>query len=300
VVRGGIGVFYDSVPLDVYAFNSYPDQVITTYDAEGVPIGRPVRYYNITDEAAQSKFPFIGRKSKSGNFAPYSTAWNLEFEQTIKRWAMVRVKYLQSHEQDMITMQPEMLVNRHAFVLGSSGWAQTRQAEITARMGGQSERQFFVSYVRQFAHGDVNDAGSYLGLFPSPVIQQNMIASLPSEIPNRFMVWGVFGNLPKKVTLSPHVEYRNGFPYYSTNVLQQYVPIVGAQTRYPDYFSVDLRVSKDVQVNLKHAVRLSLTVKNLTNHFNPLEVYSNTASSQYGTFFGNYDRKYLFDFDFLF
>jgi hypothetical protein len=35
VVRGGIGVFYDSVPLDVYAFNSYPEQTITTYNSSG-------------------------------------------------------------------------------------------------------------------------------------------------------------------------------------------------------------------------------------------------------------------------
>ncbi len=41
VIRGGIGVFYDSVPLDVYAFNSYPNQVVTSYDAQGVPVGSP-------------------------------------------------------------------------------------------------------------------------------------------------------------------------------------------------------------------------------------------------------------------
>jgi hypothetical protein len=57
-----------------------------------------------------------------------------------------------------------------------------------------------------------------------------------------------------------------------------------------------LRVSNDLQVNLQHAARLSLTVRNLTDHFNPLEVYSNIAVPQYGRFFGNYDRKFLFDF----
>jgi hypothetical protein len=78
------------------------------------------------------------------------------------------------------------------------------------------------------------------------------------------------------------------------------VPVIGPQNRYPNYFSADMRVSKDVQVNLQHAVRLSLTVRNLTNHFNPLEVHSNLADPQYGNFFGNYDRKFLFDFDFLY
>jgi hypothetical protein len=300
VVRGGIGIFYDSVPLDVYAFNSYPDQVITIYNAQGLPAGPPVRYLNITGQAAESNFPFIGRKQKSGNFAPYSTAWNLEFERTVKRWLVLRAKYLQSHEQDMITLQPEVIQNQPAFVLNSSGWAQTRQAEFTARIGSASPRQFFFSYVRQYAYGDVNDAGSYLGNFPSPVIQPNLIASLPSEIPNRFLLWGSYGNLPKKITLSPHIEYRNGFPYQPTNVYQQWVPTSGPQYRYPNYFSLDMRVSKDVQVNLQHAVRLSLTVRNLTNHFNPLEVHSNLADPQYGNFFGNYDRKFLLDFDFLY
>jgi Carboxypeptidase regulatory-like domain len=300
VVRGGIGIFYDSVPLDVYAFDSNPNQVITTYDAQGLPVGPPVRYLNITSQQAQSKFLFIDRGLKSGNFAPYSTAWNLEFERTVRRWLMVRVKYLQSHEQDMITLQPEVIANQPAFVLNSSGWAQTRQAEFTARIGSAAPRQFFFSYVRQYAYGDINDAGSYLGNFPSPVIQSNLIASLPSEIPNRFLFWGSYGNLPKKITLSPHLEYRNGFPYQPTNVYQQWVSTTGPQYRYPNYFALDMRVSKDVQVNLQHAVRLSLTVRNLTNHFNPLEVHSNLADPQYGTFFGNYDRKFLFDFDFLF
>ncbi len=300
VMRGGIGVFYDSVPLDVYAFNSYPNQVITTYNAQGLPVGPPVRYLNITSQAAESNFPFIDQKLKIGNFAPYSTAWNIEFERTVTRWLLVRARYLQSHEQDMITLQPEIIQGQPAFVLNSSGWAQTRQAELTARIGSTTPRQFFFSYVRQYAYGDVNEAGSYLGNFPSPVIQPNLIASLPSEIPNRFLFWGSYGNLPKKITLSPHIEYRNGFPYQPTNVYQQWVPMIGPQYRYPNYFSLDMRVSKDVQVNLQHAVRLSLTVRNLTNHFNPLEVHSNFADPQYGTFFGNYDRKFLFDFDFLF
>jgi hypothetical protein len=300
VIRGGIGIFYDSVPLDVYAFNSYPDQLITTYNAQGLPVGPPVRYLNITGQAAASNFPFIDRKLKSGNFAPYSTAWNLEFERTVKRWLVIRAKYLQSHEQDMITLQPEIVQSQPAFVLNSSGWAQTRQAEFTARVGSASPRQFFFSYVRQYAYGDVNDAGAYLGNFPSPVIQPNLIASLPSEIPNRFLLWGTYGNLPRKITLSPHIEYRNGFPFQPTNAYQQWVPMTGPQYRYPNYFSLDMRVSKDVQVNSKHAVRLSLTVRNLTDHFNPLEVHSNLADPQYGTFFGNYDRKFLFDFDFLY
>jgi Carboxypeptidase regulatory-like domain len=300
VVRGGIGVFYDSVPLDVYAFNNYPQQSITTYNSSGVPVGPPVQYLNLTSQDTQSNFPFIDRAHKDGNFAPYSVAWNVAFERDINRFLLVRMRYLQSHEQDMITLQPEVIQNQNAFVLGASGWAQTRQAEFTARIGAASNRQFFFSYVRQYAYGDINDANSYLGNYPFPVVRQNLIASLPSEIPNRFLLWGSYA-LPRKFMVSPHAELRNGFPYQPTDVFQQYVDATyGPQYRFPRYFSLDLRVSKDIQVNPKHAVRLSGTMSNLTNHFNPLEVHSNIADPLYGTFFGNYDRRFVMDFDVLF
>ena len=300
VVRGGIGVFYDSVPLDVYAFNSYPQQTITTYNSSGVPVGPPVQYLNLTAQEAQSNFPFIDRSPKSGNFAPYSVAWNLAFEREVNRFLLLRVKYLQSHEQGMITLQPEVIQNQNAFVLGASGQAHTRQAEFTARIGAVSNRQFFFSYVRQYAYGNISDANSYLGNYPFPVVRGNLRASLPSEIPNRFLLWGSYA-FPRKILVTPHAEFRNGFPYQPTDVFQQYVAAThGTQYRFPRYFSLDLRVSKDIQVDPKHAVRLSGTVRNLTNHFNPLEVHSNIADPQSGVFFGNNDRRFVLDFDVLF
>jgi hypothetical protein len=298
VVRGGIGVFYDSVPLDVYAFNSYPEQTITTYNSSGPPV--VVQYINLTAQAAQSHFPFIDSAQKSGNFAPYSVAWNVAFERAVNRFLLLRVKYLESHEQNTITLQPEVVQNQNAFVLGASGSAHTRQAEFTARIGAASNRQFFFSYVRQYAYGDISDANSYLGNYPFPVVRDGLTASLPSEIPNRFLLWGSYA-FPRKIMVTPHVEFRNGFPYQPTDVFQQYVAATyGPQYRFPRYFSLDLRVSKDIQVDAKHAVRLSGTVRNLTNHFNPLEVHSNIADPQYGVFFGNNGRRAVLDFDVLF
>jgi hypothetical protein len=299
VFRGGMGIFYDSVPLDIYAFNSYPSQVITTYAANGLPVGPPVHYINLTDEAAQSRFPFIARKSKTGNFAPYSTAWNIEAEREINRMLTVRLKFLQSWEDGMITLQPEVINRRHALVLGSGGSAQTRQLEFTSRIGAEAKRQFYFSYVRQYAYGDVSSAASYLGNFPYPVVRDGLVSALPSEIPNRFLLWGTY-SLPMKFMVNPHLELRNGFPYQPTNELQQWVQSTGPQYRFPRYFSADIAVAKDFQVRETHAVRLTLTVQNITDHFNPLQVHSNIDDPQYGQFFGNYDRKYLLDFDFLF
>ena len=299
VLRGGAGVFYDSVPLGVYAFNNFPEQTVTSFDPSGGIVGDPIHYINITQAAARSGFPLVDRAKRSGNFAPYSTAWHLELEREVSRSLMVRVKYLQSVAHDLIGLQPQLVQGQSALVLGSSGAARTRQYEFTARIGADPQRQFFFSYVRQHARGDVNDASGYTGNFPFPVVHQGLIASLPDEIPNRFLLWGSYA-LPWKFQLNPHVEFRNGFPYQPVDALQQYLTArVDSQPRFPRYFSFDFLVSRDFQITKKHAIRISIPMTNLTNHFNPLEAHTNVADPHYGTFFGNYPRRFLLDFDFL-
>jgi hypothetical protein len=74
-----------------------------------------------------------------------------------------------------------------------------------------------------------------------------------------------------------------------TNSLQDYVDFSSfLQPRFPRYFTADSKVSKDLNVGPKHAIRLSVSGIDLTNHLNPLQAHSNIADPQYGTFFGNY------------
>jgi hypothetical protein len=49
------------------------------------------------------------------------------------------------------------------------------------------------------------------------------------------------------------------------------------QHRFPNFLSPDAQLSKDIQVNPKYAVRLSVSSFNLTNHFNPEALHSNAA-----------------------
>jgi hypothetical protein len=101
--------------------------------------------------------------------------------------------------------------------------------------------------------------------------------------------------------LWPRIEYRNGFTWQPVDQLQNYVSLASAaQPRYPRYFTADFRVGKDFSVGSKHAVRISVTFRNLTNHNNPLQVHNNSYDPQFGSFFGNYGRHELLDFDFLF
>jgi len=300
VIRGGAGVFYDSVPLNAYAFSSYPQQLVTSYGQYGN--GVPVLFYNLTDQAVKTNLPFVKRSNIAGNFAPYSVAANVEVEREITAALTLKVKYLQSESQGVLTITPQVVKGQNALVLGSNGAAHTRQLEIVSRIGANPARRFFVSYVWQRARGNVNDANSYLGDTPFPVVRTGLLGSLPSEIPNRFLAWGTY-KLPFKMMLTPKFEVRNGFPYQSTDVLQNYIagtPQTPAQLRFPHYLSIDARLSKDIQINKKHAIRLSGAVLNMTNHFNALEVHANTFDPQYGTFFGSNNRKFLIDFDFLY
>jgi hypothetical protein len=298
VIRGGIGVFYDTLPLNTYAFSSYPQQIVTTYDGGGNVVDGPRRYSNLIT-ASNSGFPLIIQPLKSGNFAPYSMAWNVEAEHEVTESLTLRVRYIHADGQNQLTLAPEITQARSALVLASSGTLQSSQMEVTARVGAEKQRQFFFSYVRQSARGDQTDASSYLGDFPSPVVSSPIIASTPGEVPNRFLLWGT-SVLPWRMRITPHVEYRDGFTWQPMNALQNYIPLSSYQPRYPRYFSADVRASKDLNVGAHHAVRLSFTVRNLTNHTNPLQIHNNVADPQYGMFFGNYGRHYLLDFDFLY
>ena len=53
-ISGGIGTFYDSVPLNVYAFSHYPEQIITDYLPNGATSGGPQTFLNLTSEAVES------------------------------------------------------------------------------------------------------------------------------------------------------------------------------------------------------------------------------------------------------
>jgi hypothetical protein len=121
---------------------------------------------------------------------------------------------------------------------------------------------------------------------------------VPTDLPNRFLSWGVV-RLPRTFQIAPVGEYRSGFPYLETNVSQGYAGIP-YHNRFPSFFSIDSRLSREFQVTREYAMRLSLVAFNLANHFNPEAVHSNTADPAYGYFLGHRGRRFTVDFDFLF
>jgi len=301
VVNAGFGWFYDRVPLNIYAFADYPFEFITQYAADGSISAGPFLFKNTLGQVFRHH-ELIFQGPQPGNFSPQSQIWTLQIEQPVTSAVKLRLGYTQNDANGLVIVTsegPDPVTDTGGYLLSGAGASKYRQLEATARVRLPGEgRQLFFSYVYRRARGDLNDFNNYLGSFPVPIIRSDQIGNLPTSLPNRFLAWGVV-QLPAKFRIAPVVEYRNGFPYSSIDALQEYVGLPN-QSRYPNFFSIDARISKDIRINPKYAVRLSLASFNLTNHFNPEAVHNNTADPAYGYFFGHRGRRFTVDFDILF
>jgi hypothetical protein len=294
-----MGVFFDRVPLNVYGFSSYPEQTITRYASDGSILYGPQLFYNLTEEAAHANLPLIYRNAAMpGNFAPYSTNFNIQAEQILSANFRLQANYLQSRSDGLIVLTPRTTPTLSAYVLNGSGSSQLKQFELTSAARAGRESQIYFSYVRSHAAGNLNEFSNYLANFPPAVILPDAHANLPGDVPNRFLAWGTVA-LPWKIHVMPKAEFRSGLPWSSVDVFQNYFGAPN-RARFPGYFSADARVSKDFRVSEKYTFRISVSGSNLTDHFNPVSIHTNIADPAYGVFFGEYRRRYTADFDVVF
>jgi len=297
VVQAGYGVFYDRVPLGVYAFDRSPQRVLTNYAPDGSLLGPPVTYLNLTGYTSVPNSLLIHSENQPGNFAPRSATWNVHVEHTFSSSLRIRAGYTDSQSSGLILLQPGVVQGTNALTLNGNGVARYRAAEITARLN-LKRAQWFLAYTRSRSQGDLNDFSGFLGNYPLPLIRPNVFSNLSADLPNRFLAWGTV-KLPWQMQILPIIEYRNGLPYAQYDVLGNYAGVPNT-ARFPNFFSVDARLLKDIKVSPKYTVRLSVAANNLTNHFNALAVHANIGDPLYGTFFGNYQRRFRADFDVIF
>lgn len=300
VIRGGAGLFYDRVPLNVYGFNRYPNREVTFYDGQGnVSLG-PFLFLNTLGQN-RVRFPFVSQRPVDGNFSPRSQVWSIQLEHPVTRYLRLRATFLSNISDGLVTLvrvPPDPETNLGAYLLQGTGQSRYRQFDVMAQLKLRTDRELFASYTQSRARGDLNDFGKFLGTVPVPVIPENAYGTLSADLPHRLLAWGVF-RLTKTIQAAPVIEYRSGFPYSELTASQQYYGIPNSH-RYPHFLSIDSRISKDIKINAKYSVRVSLASFNLTNHFNPEAVHPNVADPAFGYFFGHRGRRFTADFDFLF
>ncbi len=335
-LRGGYGIFYDRVPLNIYSFESVPQQVVTTYGPGGVIVDGPRRFANIIDRVATNDTPFVVRDYAKGNFAPYSGTWTVEVEHPITKNLKVRANYQASNSYGLVTVTPMIfagnlqgtlagslpgylagsligsLDGRDALALGGGGQSRYRQFEVVSKLSMRDNQSLVFSYVRSRIRGNLNELNNYLGNFPFPLVRPDQYVNLPADLPHRFLAWGTV-KLPWKARVSPLFEWRTGLPYAVLDEGQNYVgQPFSDKTRFPNFFSLDARFIREFEINgavqslfkrkLKDttSVRVSVSIYNLTNHFNATAVHSNVADPQFGLFFGQNKRRFRVDFDLIF
>jgi hypothetical protein len=266
-----------------------------------MPLGPPVEYANVIGGATGPRSFFVRGEQVAGAFSPRGQTWNAQLERIVNSHLRLRAALIDNRSVGLIVLTPVVSDTGNAIVLNGDGNARYWQAELTAKVSWGTDDQLVSSYVHAHSRGDLNTFDSFLGNFPEPLVRDDLYSNLPGDLPDRLVVWGQVNTHLWKVRILPTIEYRTGFPYARLDQLQNYVGIpYAADTRFPNFLEADARVMRDFKFRSKYNVRLSVTGFNLTNHFNALAVHNNIDDPQYGIFFGNWHRRYRFDFEVLF
>jgi len=283
VVRGGVGLFYDKIPLNVGSFEQYQSELITTFANNGVtPIGGPRLLLNTAPEDLEN---------------PYSLAWNLQLDHQVSPRLLLRVGYEERSTRRDFVIQP----TANALLLENNGRSRYREFQAVARFRFQEGRNIFLSYVRSQARGNLNDFNTYFGNFKHAVIRPDEYGRQPFDAPNRLLFWGDFA-LPHDLVLSPVVDWHTGFPFSVVNEQQDFVGPRNEGGRFPQLLTLDVLVMKALKIHFRgkeHKGRAGFTIFNITNHWNPRDVQNNIASGQFGTFFNSPDRSVRLKFEFV-
>lgn len=283
VVRGGIGIFYDKIPLNVGSFEQYQNLLITTFAANGVtPVGGPRLLVNTKPEDLEN---------------PYSLAWNLQVDHQLSQRLLLRFGYEDRSTRRDFVLEP----TTNELLLQNNGRSRYREFQAVARFRFQEGRNIFLSYVRSQALGNLNDFNTYFGNLKHAVIRPDEYGKQPFDAPNRLLFWGDFA-LPHDVVISPVVDWHTGFPFSVINEQQDFVGPRNERGRFPTLMTLDLLVMKGLKIRFRgkeYKGRAGFTIFNITNHWNPRDVQNNIASGQFGTFFNSPDRSVRLKFEFV-
>ena len=291
MIRAGAGSVYGHVPLLGASFLDNPTRVVSFFGPSGTMIGEPVALQNAYLQSDSGSG--LQLSSAIPRSSPRTFTWSVEVEREIVRNVSLKVSYLDGQTRNLFVVDPFLGATSGNSVLGLSntGSARYHRVEATLHARPFEHGDLNVSYIWSRSRGDLNTLSDTYMPFEQPVIRSNVSGILPSDVPNRVVTWGLF-ELPFKLTLSPVVDVRSGLPYSNVDTLQNYVGVPNG-LRFPTYFSLDARIYREFPLHLpfmerstKRKVRFGVYTLNLTNHLNPLDVYSNVASPLFGRFTG--------------
>ena len=296
IIRIGAGFFYDRVPLLAADFLENPTRVVSYYDDAGSLVQPPIIYQNAyVSRVSGGGFVPVGRNLDN---SPRNFTSSFEVDRELRRGMVIRANYLYSQTQNQYFVTPVAGVPGGTSLLGlaNNGGSHYHQFETTLHYQVSERSEFNVSYMRSQARGDLNTLSDVYVPFEQPVIRPDLDRILVEDVPNRVIGRGAFG-LPWNFTLSPVADVHSGLPYSEVDARQSYVGTPNGQ-RFPTFFSLDLKVYREFKIGSlplmrglkggarERKLRFGVYALNLTNHSNPLEIYNNVTSPNFGHLLG--------------
>lgn len=285
VIRGGVGMFYDKIALNVGAFSQYQHLKVTRFSSDGItPLGETIQY---------------GHEVRNGRLEnPYSLTWNLEMDRELWKGFSARVGYERRSQKRDLVLDPVDGTNPR-LVLSNRGSSSYWEWVFSVRYKLPGGNDFSASYVRSSAKGNLNAYEQFFGNYHNPVIRQDEVGPMSFDAPHRVILQGV-ARLPFEITLMPLVEIRNGFPYSVINQDQDYIGARNRSGRFPRFFSMDMTAVKKVDLKFMgktYHTQVGVKIYNVTNHFNPRNIQNNIDATDFGSFSNSVGRTFRGKFE---
>ena len=301
VLRAGFGVFYSHVSLLLGGFTGNPVREVSFYNTEGQMQGSAIPLPEFYGDLANPQQPELSLTPPDRT--PYDVTYSAEADRELTPKLTLRMSALSSRSRREYVVSPLTdLDSGAALVVSPDGASSYREFESTLRFRVSSKAEWNLSYVYSQARGDLNTLVQVYIPFESPVIRPDAYANLPSDIPNRLITWGRIPTHVWGIEASPVIDWHSGFRYSFLDQYQNYAGAPDGQ-RFPQFFSLDLKLGKEFGLPLpfikNRRFRGALTIFNLTDHFNPRDVYNNVASPYFNHFVGLQHRFFDSELDIL-
>jgi hypothetical protein len=163
--------------------------------------------------------------SQQPDTTPRNVTWNFGVVRELRKNLHLDVSYLNSRTSYLFVVEPFTAASpTGASYMGltNTGSSKYHEVEASVHYTFRDSDQLKASYIWSHARGDLNNLSSVMIPFAAPVFRPDVYGILASDIPNRFVAWGIF-TLPWKITFSPLVDVHSGFPWSPIDVTQQYV-----------------------------------------------------------------------------
>jgi hypothetical protein len=267
IVKGGWGLFFDQVFLQVDAFTSFQQRVEQEFlGSPDRPRGAPVVFRNRVDADFE---------------APMSRVWNVEFDRQLGESLMLRINYRENRARDRLIVNRAFDANGASLVLSSTGRLTAREFDTTLRWTLADGGELYTSFSKIRTDGDLNDFGLVYDTVRQPLLLNNEVGQQAFDVPDRVLVWGIL-KLPWGLTLTPGIEWRDGFLY--TVFTEDYTVVEERNaSKFPSFFSADVALTKRLGLFGREA-DVGVQVYNLGSYENPRDVMSNQASDRFGQF----------------